>query len=69
MILELHNMRIEPSNVKKKKSKKTTNCEKRTVTCDVGIAKMWRWNCQVWEKSKETIKFEKRTVTYDVETA
>ena len=39
-------MKIEPSSVKKvnepsnvrKKSKETTKCEKRTITCDVGIA-------------------------------
>ena len=36
MMLELHNVVMEPSNVKKKKKKKTTECDKRTVTCDVG---------------------------------
>ena len=39
-MLELHNMRMELSNVKKKKkSKGTTKCEKKIVTCDVGTAK------------------------------
>ena len=37
MMLETHNVRMEPSNVRKK-SKGTTECEKKTVTCDVGIA-------------------------------
>ena len=35
MILELHNVRMKPSNVRKK-NKKIAQCEKRTVTCDVG---------------------------------
>ena len=34
-ILVLLNVTMEPSNVKKK-SKRTTKCEKKTVTCDVG---------------------------------
>ena len=37
VMLELHNVRMELSNMRKK-SKETTKCEKRTVTCDVGIA-------------------------------
>ena len=37
VILELHNMRMEPSNVRKK-SNGTTKCEKRTITYDVGTA-------------------------------
>ena len=37
VMLELHNVRMEPSDVEKK-SKGTTKCEKRTVTCDVRTA-------------------------------
>ena len=37
VILELHNVRMEPSNMRKK-SKGTTKCEKRIVTYNVGIA-------------------------------
>ena len=37
VMLELHNVRMEPSNMRKK-SKGTTNFAKRIVTCDVGIA-------------------------------
>ena len=38
VMLELHNVRMEPSNVIKK-SKRTTKCEKKkTVTCNVRIA-------------------------------
>ena len=36
-MLELHNVRMEPSDVEKK-SKGTTKCEKRTVTCDIETA-------------------------------
>ena len=35
VMLELHNVNIKPSNVRKI-SKGTTKCEKRTVTYDVG---------------------------------
>ena len=36
-MLELYNVRIELSNVRKK-NKGTTKCDKRTVTYDVGTA-------------------------------
>ena len=35
MILVLHNVRIVPSNVRKKK---TTECDKSTITCNVSAA-------------------------------
>ena len=34
MMLKLYNIRIEPLSVRKKKE--TTQCDKRTVICDVG---------------------------------
>ena len=37
VMLELHNVTMEPSSVRKK-SKGTTQCDKRIVICDVGIA-------------------------------
>ena len=37
VILKLHNVKIKPSNVRKK-SKRTAKCEKTIVTCDVGTA-------------------------------
>ena len=37
MMLELQNVRMESSNIRKKK-RGTTKCNKRIVTCDVGIA-------------------------------
>ena len=36
VMLEPHNMRMEPSNVRKK-SKGTTKYEKKTLTCDIGL--------------------------------
>ena len=39
VMLELHNMRIEASDMKKKKkSKGITKYEKKTITCNIGIA-------------------------------
>ena len=49
MMLELHNVMIEPSNMRKKK-KKTTKCEKIIITCDVGTTQ-----CK-----DKTIKYEKK---------
>ena len=37
VMLVLHNVRMVQSNVRKKK-KRTTECDKSTVTCDFGIA-------------------------------
>ena len=36
-MLKLHNVRMKPSNMRKK-NKGTTECDKRIITCDVGIA-------------------------------
>ena len=36
VMLVLHNVRMIPSNMKKKKG--TTKCDKSTVTCDIGTA-------------------------------
>ena len=49
------------------KSKGTTKCEKRTITCDVGTAQCEdrTIKCEK-KKSKKTTKCEKRTVTYNV---
>ena len=35
-MLELHNVRMKPSNVRKNKG--TTKCDKKTITYDVGTA-------------------------------
>ena len=51
VMLELHNVRMEPSKMRRK-SKGTTNCEKRIVTYDVGIVQ-----CM-----DETVKCEKKKV-------
>ena len=60
-MLELHNMRMEPLNVRKK-SKETTQYDKRTVTCDIRTTQ-----CEK-KKSKGITKYEKKTVTCDVGT-
>ena len=68
MMLELHNVRIESSNVRKKINKETTKCDKRTDTRDVGIAQCEDRTIKCEKKeSKGTTKYEKRTVTFDVE--
>ena len=51
------------------KSKKTTECDKRIVTYDVGTAKYENETVKYEEKSKRTTKCDKRTVTCDVRTA
>ena len=50
------------------KSKGTTKCEKRTVTCNVGIAQCEDETVNEKKKNKGTTECVKRTVTYDVET-
>ena len=60
MMLELHNVRMEPSNVRKKKGKGTAQYEKRTVTCDVGTAQCKDRTIKCEKKSKRTTKCEKK---------
>ena len=48
-MLELHNVKMEPSNVRKK-IRELSNVTKKTVTCDVGTAQ-----CK-----DETVKCEKK---------
>ena len=38
VMLELHNVTMKPLNVREKKKKGTTKCEKRIVICDVESA-------------------------------
>ena len=53
-MLKSHNVMMKPSNMRKKKSKGTAQCEKITVTYNVGIAQ-----CE-----DETIKCEKKVIWY-----
>ena len=53
-MLELHNVRMEPSSVRKK-SKRTTQCEKKTVTCNVGTAQYEDVTIKCEEKVKEPL--------------
>ena len=68
MILELHNVIME-SSIVRKKNKGTTICEKRTVKCDVGTTQCENEIVKHEKKSKGITKYKKRTVTYDVGTA
>ena len=54
VMLEQQIVRMEPSNVRKKKEKETTKCEKRTITFDVGTTQ-----CE-----DETVKCEKKVRNY-----
>ena len=51
LMLELYNVRMEPSNVRKKING-TTKCEKKKVTCDIGTT----------QYEDEIIKCEKKKV-------
>ena len=53
-MLELHNVRMKPLNVKKK-NKETTKCEKITVIWVVGIA----------QREDGTVKYEKNITWYN----
>ena len=51
------------------KIKRITKCDKRTVTCDVGIAQYENEIIKCEKKGKGTIKCDNRTVTCKVGTA
>ena len=52
-MFKLHKVRMEPTNVRKKKSKGTTKCEKRIVTCDVGITQYENGTVKCEKKVRE----------------
>ena len=69
VMLELHNVRIDPSSVRKK-GKRTTQCNKRTVICDVVTAQYEDGTVRCEEKkSKGTTTCEKKIVTCNIKTA
>ena len=53
-MLEPYIVRMKLSNVREKKSKGTTKCEKRIVTCDVGTT----------QYDNGTVKCEKKIICY-----
>ena len=63
VMLALHNMRMKPSNVRKNKG--TSECDQRTVTCDIGTTQFENGTIKCEKQSEGTTKFVKRTVTYD----
>ena len=63
-----HNVRMIPSNVRKKKGGGgITEWDKNTATCDVGTAQCENGTIKC-EKNKGTIEYNKSTVTCDVST-
>ena len=68
MILELHNMRMKPSNMRKKK-REPPNVTKELSHVMLELHNVRMKPLNVRKKSKETTKCEKRTVTYDIGTA
>ena len=65
VMLVLPNVTMEPSNVRKNKG--TTECDKSTVTCDVGTAQYENDTIKCEKKNKGTTKCDKSTVTCDVD--
>ena len=59
-------MRMEPSNVRKK-SKGTTKCKKRTVTCDVGTAQYEDRTVKCEKKVKEPQNVRKKQLHVTLE--
>ena len=51
------------------KSKGTTKCDKRTVTCDVGITQYDDETVKCEKQNKGTTEYDKKTVICDVGTA
>ena len=56
VMLVLYNVGMVPSNVKEKKKKRITECDKSTITCDVSTTQ-----CDV-----STTQCEDGTIKYDV---
>ena len=67
-MLELHNMRIEPSNVRKK-MREPPNVTKELSYVMLELHNMRMKPSNVRKKNKGTTKCGKKTVTYDIEIA
>ena len=52
-----------------RKNKRTIKCDKRTVTCDIGIAQYEDGTIKCEKKVREPPNVRKKTVTCDVGTA
>ena len=63
-MLVLYNVKMVPSNLRKKKE--TTECDKSTVTYDVGIAQCEDGVIKCEKKHKRTIECDKSRITCDV---
>ena len=67
-MLVLRNVRMVPSNVRKKKKRGTIECDKSIVTCDVGTAQCEDGIIKCEKKNKGTTDCDKSTVTCDFST-
>ena len=65
---EHHNVKMEPSNVIKKKKKGITECDKRKIKCDIGAAQCKNKIVKCEKKNKWTTQCDKRIVTCDIGT-
>ena len=59
VMLEPHNMRMKPSNVRKKKVKEPPNVRKKTVTCDVRTAQCEDRTIKCEKKVREPLNLRK----------
>ena len=59
-MLVLHNIKMVPSNVRKKKKKKgTIECDKSIVTCDVGTVQCENGTIKCEKKKREPLNMTK----------
>ena len=66
-MLELHNVRIKPSSVRKK-VREPPNVRKELSHMILELHNVRIKLSNVRKKSKKTTKYEKKTVTYNIET-
>ena len=69
VMLELHNVRMKLSNVRKKKGREPPNVTKRLSHVMLELHNVRMNQSNVRKKSKETTECDKRIVTCDVGTA
>ena len=67
-MLVLPNVAFDPSNVRKK-NKGTTEYDKSTITCDIGITQFKGGSIKYEKKNTRTTECGKRAVKCDVSTA
>ena len=68
VMLELHNMRMEPSNIRKKKIREPPNVTKELLYMMLELHNVRIEPSNIRKKNKKTTKCDKRTITCDVGT-